>query len=173
MGSWLNGSSSSAVPQDSGIGACETGFWGGSFFSVAATALRAAFALAIVSRKVLDDFDAFLASLSACCSGDNSSCRLEVAETYLGAEGDRALVPCSVPGLRVFFTWSGLSGGPMFDFVDFVKGFAAGLLGDGRVSESLPASLPPKGFSGSVFLGGELASEVAVSDIAILCRDFG
>lgn len=47
----------------------------------------------------------------------------------------------------------------MFDLIDFVKGFAAGLLGDGRASESLPPSLPPIDLSGSVFFGGDPASE--------------
>jgi hypothetical protein len=99
---------------------------------------------------------------------------VEEADTYLDAvEGERKVDVCSVPTFRVFFTCSGLSGGPMFAVFGFVTGFVGCLLGDGRASDSLPVSLAPMDLSGKVFFDGELISERAESPIAMLCREDG
>lgn len=63
----------------------------------------------MVSRNAFDDFVAFLASLSACCSGVSSSCKEEAADTYRegvrdAAEGELAADGESVWGLLVFRT---------------------------------------------------------------------
>lgn len=159
LGNWLNGSSSSIIPQELMGEAWEIGSLGASFFSPAATAFRAAFAFAIVSRNVLDDLEAFLAWLSACCSADSSSCTLEEAEACLVTEGEgRGLDVCAVPTFRVFLTWSGLSGGPMFELGGFPSSFAVGLLSDGRGCESFPLTFGSVDFSVKGFLGGELIS---------------
>lgn len=66
-----------------------TSGFGLSLLVAVAAAFLAALAFAILSRKALDDLDAFLASVCACCSGVSSSCRVDAADTYReGVEGD-------------------------------------------------------------------------------------
>lgn len=127
-----------------------------------AAAFRVALALAMVSRKALDDLEAFLVSLSACCSGVSSSCNVEAADTYrdagrVAAEGDCPVDADSAWGFLVFRTWSGRSGGPISNF----EGFDDVLLGDGRAGEGLataPSEISCLGLSKAAFLGVKLLS---------------
>jgi hypothetical protein len=92
---------------------------------------------------------------------------LEEADTYLEVvDGERRVDTCSVWGFLVFFTWSGLSGGPILD----LAGFAETLLG---IRAGFEVSLFPIGLWGIFFLSGELMSVCAPSPGAMLCLGDG
>lgn len=128
----------------------------------------------MLSRKALDDFEAFLVSLSACFSGVSSSCNVEVADTYREAdreaiEGDLGADGDSVWDVLVFRTWSGRSGGPMPDCAGSEDVFA----GEGRAGEGLAVRPRVLNLSGIAFLGVTLVSGAPLTPppIVILCLE--
>ena len=137
-----------------------------ALLEVVAAAFLAALAFAILSRKALDDLDAFRAWFSTCCSGVSSSCRVDAAETYReGVEGDLVADVESAWGFLVFRTWSGLSGGPMSDRTGFESFFAR----EGRAGEALAGTRPKVlAFPGAAFLSEAPDSAIALPE-AILC----
>lgn len=94
-----------------------------------AAAFRAALAFAMLSLRAFDDFEAFLVSISDCCSADRSGA-VEVADGFLESAEDGERLSDELDGVfRVFFTCSVCDGGAIFDSAGFTEG---GLLRDWR-----------------------------------------